>query len=351
MFRKLYHTLLLTSSFHLSQAQTVFQFQGKEIKPGTTENFMVPVTSGNDATFIPITVFSGAKQGKTIGITAGVHGYEYAPILGAQRLTRSIDAKKLEGVVILVQIANFESFKGRSPYVNPIDKKNLNRSFPGSANGTLTDQVAHFITEQVIAKSDFFLDMHSGDAPEDLYPYGAYYSNSKMPEISKLGKEMAIALGYEYLVNFNTDGKKYMDKNELSLYCTAEAFKRGIPSVDIECGRLGLIEASAVGSIEKSVLNLLAHLKMLPKEKAPNSSPKPKEILSRSYLSSKNNGFFYPLKKAGDIVKKGTQLGYTTDYFGNTIEKFYAEEEGLILMILSTPPVNIKEDVVVVGKL
>lgn len=341
--------LLITTS-QVAQAQSSYNFEGREIKPGTKEHFTIQLTTGKDSTFIPITVFNGAKNGKTLGITAGVHGYEYSPILASQKLIKSIDPKKMAGVVILVQIANAESFKGRTPYASPIDHKNLNRSFPGSANGTITERVANFITNNVISKADFFLDMHSGDAPEDLFPYGAYYSNSKMPEISKTGKEMAIALGYDYLVNFNTDGKKYMDKSELSLYCTAEAFKRGIPSIDIECGRLGIVEETAINKIEKSVFSLLRHLKFLPVDRSIVKKA-PIEINNRSYFTSKNNGFFYPLKKAGEIVEKGTQLGYSTNYFGETVEKFYATEKGIILMIIGTPPLNKNEDVVVIGHL
>ena len=350
MHKILLAAYLLIQTFQITQAQSTYTFEGREIKPGTKENFSIQITAEKDTTFIPVTVYNGAKNGKTLGITAGVHGYEYSPILASQKLIKSIDPKKMAGVVILVQIANVESFKGRTPYASPVDHKNLNRSFPGSATGSITERVANFITKNIIAKSDFFLDMHSGDAPEDLFPYGAYYSNSNMPEISKTGKEMAIALGFDYLVNFNTDGKKYMDKNELSLYCTAEAFKRGIPSIDIECGRLGIIEKTAVDQIEKSVLNLLSFLKFLPEDKSIVKKT-PIEIKNRSYFTAMNNGFFYPLKKAGDIVEKGTQLGYTTNYFGETVEKFYAKEKGIILMIIGTPPLNKNEDVVVVGHL
>lgn len=351
--RKIIYTLfLLLFTAGVTFAQSTYRFNGKEVKPGTKQNFLIPVISGNDSTFIPITVFNGVKDGKVLGITAGVHGYEYAPILGAQKLIKSINPQQLTGVVILVQIANFESFRGRSPYVSPLDKKNLNRSFPGSSTGTITERVAHFITTNIIVKSDYFLDMHSGDAPEDLLAYGAYYSNSGMPAISQTAKEMAIALGFDYLVKFDTDGKKYMDKNELSLYTTAEAFKRGIPAIDIECGRLGIVETVLVNKIEKSVIDLLGYLTFLPKEKVVAKKMKmPVAIKNRTYLSSKNNGLFYPLAKAGALVKKGMEIGYTTNCFGQIIEKFYAQEDGLILMIVSTPPINKDEDVIVLGKL
>ena len=342
-------SLVLWSS--VSMAQSSFPFQNRQIQPGTKEHFMVPIVSGQDTTAIPITVFNGVVDGETLGITAGVHGYEYAPILAGQKLVHSINPQKLKGVVILVQVAALESFLGRSPYISPIDGKNLNRSFPGGKNGTNTEKVANFISEEIIARADYFLDMHSGDAPEDLMSYGAYYSNQAMPEASARGMDMAASLGFEHLVVFNTDGKDYMKKDEKSLYCSAEAFKRGIPSIDIECGRLGIIEEDAIKRIEKSVLNLLEHLDFLPNENVKTAANSPILITNRVYMSSNFDGIFYPSKKAGDQVTKGMSLGYVTDYFGNVLETIYAEESGLLLLIIGTPPVSVGEDLVVIAKI
>ena len=351
MLKILCPVLLLICSLQNTFAQSSYQFDGRQIKPGTKQHFTIPIVSGKDTTIIPVTVFNGLKKGKTLGITAGVHGYEYAPILAAQKLISSIDPKNLSGVIILVQIANMESFRGRSPYISPADRKNLNRVFPGSANGTITERVADYITKNIIVKSDYFLDTHSGDAPEDLTAYGAHYSNSSMPAISKTGKEMAVSMGFDYVVTFDTDGKNYMNKNEPALYCTAEAFKRGIPAADIECGRLGMVEEAPVKKVESSVLNMLKHLKFMPDEHAEVQQQAPVMIKGRMYYSSKQTGIFYALKKAGEHVKKGMQLGYTTNYFGETVEKFYAQEDGLILLIIGTPAINKDEDVVVLGTL
>lgn len=331
-------------------AQSSYYFQNKEIKAGTKEQFMVPIVTGKDSTFIPVSVFNGVKDGETLGITAGVHGYEYAPILGAQKLVNSINPEKLKGVVILVQLAGLESFLGRSPYTSPVDGKNLNRSFPGMECGTNTEKVAYFITTNIIAKADYFLDMHSGDGPEDLMSYGAYYSNSAMPATSAKGKEMAIALGFDHVVIFNTDGKDYMREDGLSLYTTAEAFKRGIPSIDIECGRLGIVEEVAVRKVEESVLNLLDYLDFFSFTQPKAESNSPIIISSRIYTASNFDGIFYPAKKAGDYVARGMKLGHVTDYFGNILQTIYAEDDGLLLMIIGTPPINKGEDVTVIAK-
>jgi len=165
-----------------------FTFQNEQVSAGSKKHFTVEISSDEHTTTMPITIFQGSQEGPVVGITTGVHGYEYAPILAGQQLIKKINPKDLKGTLILVQIANVESFLNRSPYFNPQDGKNLNRVFPGSESGTITEKLAHFITTEIISKCDYFVDIHSGDAPEDLMPYAAYYQHDDMPDISIKGK-------------------------------------------------------------------------------------------------------------------------------------------------------------------
>ena len=333
--------LLLTSflfAFINLNAQSAFLFNGEHVTPGTKRHFTIDIKDQNKRTFIPVTVFHGKEEGPTLGIIAGVHGFEYSPILAGQILIDKIDLEALKGTIILVQAANVESFLGRSPFVNPIDGKNLNRSFPGNPDGTLTEQIAHFISTKIIPLCTHFVDAHSGDAPEDLIPYSAYYHNDNMPDVSEKGKEMAMHLGFDYIVRFQTTGKKYMRKDSPSLYCSAQAFKSGIPSTDIECGRLGMVEPESVNLIVEGLVNLMHALGMT------NESPrKIKEVFiseTRESLKSDYTGLFYPKKSAGDYVTKGMKIGYITDFFGNKVRDVNANASGVILYMLGTPPVN-----------
>ena len=328
--------------------QTAFQFAGQQILPGIKKHLKIPITHREQETFIPITVFHGTTDGPVLGITAGVHGYEYAPILASQELIHRIDPTSLSGTVILVQIANLPSFLGRSPFTNPQDNKNLNRSFPGDPNGTMTERMANFISRQVIARCDYFVDMHSGDAPEDLMPYVAYYQNDEMEEASDLGHQMATHMGFDHVILFKTTGKDYMQPENPSLYCSAEAFKAGIPSVDVECGRLGIVEPDLVQKITIGVESLLKQLKML--KGSPIKTPKIAFIENRTFQSSAQTGFFYPLKGSGDYVVAGMKVGYITDVFNQPLEDVYADQDGVILFVLGTPPVNKGETLLVIGK-
>ena len=91
----------------------------------------VPAGTADGATRVPVTVFHGASPGPVLALTAGVHGYEFVPILAAQRLLTEIDPATLRGTVVIVRLAHVEAFEQRVPYVNPFDRKNLNRVFPG----------------------------------------------------------------------------------------------------------------------------------------------------------------------------------------------------------------------------
>ena len=329
------------------QAQTAFDFYDARVEPGTKKHWLIPISDGQDTVTIPITVFHGTKPGPVLGMTAGVHGYEYAPIMAGQQLIERIDPTKLSGTFILVQIANTNSFLSRSPFTSPLDGKNLNRVFPGSPDGTITERVADFITQEVISKCTHFIDAHSGDAPEDLIAYMGYYQNDHKPEASATGRAMALATGFDYIVEFRTTGKDYLKEENPSLYCSAEAFKRDIPAIDFECGRLGLVEPDLVTKITTGVERIMTSLKMT--EGKLESRAGQTFFPERAYVSSEHEGIFYPLKKAGDYVAKGTRLGYITDFFGKRLQEVYAPETGMILLILGTPPVNKGESLVGIG--
>ena len=88
------------------------------------------------------------KLGAVLALTAGVHGMEYPPILALQRLRASMDPRTLAGTIIMVHVVNMPSFLGRTIYYSPIDGKNLNRVFPGKADGTISERIADVIYDE-----------------------------------------------------------------------------------------------------------------------------------------------------------------------------------------------------------
>ncbi|MGV3585693.1 MAG: succinylglutamate desuccinylase/aspartoacylase family protein [Adhaeribacter sp.] len=329
-----YITLLLLTATNLQAQTKPFLFHQKQIKPGTKQSFLLPVITATDSTYIPVTVFHGVKPGPVLGITAGVHGLEYAPIMAAQALLKDLDPAQMSGTVILVQVANVPSFLNRSLRVNPFDNKNLNRVFPGQANGTSTEKIAWTISNQIIARCNYFLDVHDGDANGDLRPYSGYYNYFNMPVVSEKAKQMALALGFDFVVQFGNEPSL----TEASVYCSREATKRNIPAADIECGGQGRVDEKNVLQIQQAIKSLMRHLHIL--EGQPNLVQNPVIIAKRTSVPSEHTGIFYSDLTSGDYVKKGMKLGYTTDFFGNKIADVTCPVDGVILYKTFNPPIK-----------
>lgn len=327
-------SILLLGSQVLFAQVLDFTFGDYVISPGEKRELLLPAVSGQDSTVIPISVFHGIKPGPVLGITAGVHGLEYAPILAAQRISKQLDPRRMSGTVILVHLANVPSFLQRRFRVNPMDGKNLNRVFPGSPEGTITEVIAWKISNEIIDRCDYFLDMHAGDANNDLRPYAGYYNYFNIPEVSAKAKEMALSLGFDFVVQFGNEERL----DEEAVYCSREATKRHIPAVDIECGRMGIVEESFVRQIENAILRLMRHLEILDGKRELVENPV--IIGQRSSVKSEHTGFFYSDLSSGEYVKKGMKLGYITDLFGNHLSNVHCPIDGVILYKTFNPPIN-----------
>jgi len=170
-YLKLFGTKLMLLMSIISYGQNLEKLIKENIAKRT--DTLVHFKTDSPYSYMPVTILSGKEKGPVFTIIAGIHGFEYPPITAVQELIKEIDPKKLKGTLIVVPIANVGSFYKRTPFVNPSDYKNLNNAFPGSETGTITEQIANYITKQIIPQSDVFLDIHGGDANEDLLPFRA----------------------------------------------------------------------------------------------------------------------------------------------------------------------------------
>src|SRR5258707_10517049 len=150
----------------------------------------IQVPAGVDAALnIPVIVVNGAKPGPTLALIAGAHGTEYASIIALQKLAQSSDPTQLSGALIIVPLVNPASFEEKVPHLNPVDKKNMNRFYPGKADGTQTERASWAITKQVIEKCDYLLDYHGGDLDENLRKY-SYWPDTGNPKIAAATRAM-----------------------------------------------------------------------------------------------------------------------------------------------------------------
>jgi len=199
-------------------AQNAFQKAFYSKSKSTKENIRIGFIDdlGNSG-HLPICIINGKTLGPVFTIIAGVHGYEYPPIIATQKILKEINPEELKGTLIIIPIANMASFFTRTPFINPQDQKNLNNAFPGKKEGSITEQMALFITKNIITVSDVFLDIHGGDAPEDLLPFVCYYDNKKKPKQTALAKKLSENSGFQYVVSYpytisETEPAKYTFK-------------------------------------------------------------------------------------------------------------------------------------------
>jgi predicted deacylase len=334
--------LFISALYDLSAQNKLFEFREHRINLGEKHSFMIPVKSKyGDSTFIPITILNGNAAGPVLGLIAGIHGYEYPPIIAMQRLPQLIDLNLLKGTVIIVHMANAIAFFNRSVFYNPADGKNLNRVFPGNKDGTISECIAHLISTEIIPRCDFLVDIHAGDASEDLHPYVGYYNYKTQ---TSMAKQMAEALGFPWVIvseNNPTSGQP-------SKFCSAQSISNDIPTVAIEYGKLGQVSLQEADFINSRLINMMQAIGFY--EGTPQKFSPSFEITKRSSITAEHSGIFYTEFKSGALIRKGTKLGFITDVFGNVLQEIISPVDGFIIYLTVTPPINKGETLFSLGE-
>ena len=328
-----------------ASAQAPLVIGGVTAAPGAVASGHITVAprAGDAGASIPFTIVRGESAGPVLALVAGTHGAEYVPIIALQRLRASLKADGLRGTVIMVHVANMPSFLGRTVYYSPADNKNLNRVFPGKADGTLSERIAEAITREVIARATHVIDLHCGDGNESLRPY-SYWITTGDPKIAEAGRALALAFGLDHIV---VDGSRPTDP-AASVYLSNTAVTRGKPALTTETGGMGVVDDESLALIDRGVAGVLKHLGMRDDGPPPVATPvwlKQSEVLRAGYT-----GLFYPAVTKAQAVTKGTVIGHITDFHGSKVEEVIAPFDGQILYVIGTPPISKGEPVAMIGK-
>lgn len=341
--------LLIAASVVSAAAQSgsVYTLENITAQAGEKATGFVEVPKGvdGDGTRIPVSIFHGAREGKILLVTAGVHGSEYAPVVALQRLAANINPKELTGTLILVHVANPPSFFGRTIYYGR-DGKNLNRVFPGKSDGTITERIAHALTEKLMRWCDYYVDVHSGDGNESLRPYVAYYeSDAAARELVETGRRMAFASG----IDFVKEARGRSGDLAAATYTTNAALLLGKANIAIESGEIGAPTEADINRGVNGVLNILRELGMLPGK--PRKFKNQTLVVRDQTVRSEHDGIFYSLVRRDQKVVKDQPLGYVTDLFGNRLQEIRAPFDGAVMYFTATPPVSKGEPLVNVGEI
>lgn len=277
---------------------------------------------------VPYLELGSSDLGPTVSLMAGVHGCEYTSMLGLRRFLEGLDESSLRGRLLVIPIANLAAFHGRTPFVVPHDGLNLNRCFPGKADGSFTERLAYSIFESVIRQADYHLDLHAGDLVEALEPFTIYDVSS----VQERSKELSFAYGLGYSI------RTERSESPIAGTSSAAAAEAGIPSITAEAGGCGIVDEHSVGLHLTGITRVLSLLGVLPTPFDPPAPPV--EMTHWVWLRSRTGGWWTPSVAPGDRVIGGSVVGTVTSLSGSEVEEITAPEDGVPLFITSSPAVD-----------
>lgn len=274
---------------------------------------------------VPIHVINSRRPGPVVCVSGAIHGDELAGVGIIRELLFDRLPTLTRGALVCVPIANLYGLENHSRYLP--DRRDLNRTFPGSRTGSLSSRLAYALFHEVVMQCDYAIDFHSAAVRRTNYPN--VRANMNDPKVAAL----AHAFGCELIV----DGTG----PEGSL--RSEAVKRGIPTIILEAGEVWKIEPGVVEIGVRGCLNVLKTLEMIKGEpQAPLF-----EIAARktTWVRAEEGGFLAFHKMPGDLVARGEVLATNYSIFGRERNLLLSPDYGIILGMSTMPAVKPGEPV------
>ncbi len=293
------------------------------VAPGRSANGELPISRLVTGTQIslPIQVLHGRRPGRTVWVNAAVHGDEIGGVEIIRRVARSLDARTMSGTVIAVPIVNVHGFLNGDRYLP--DRRDLNRSFPGSANGSLAARVANLFMSEIVRRCDVGIDLHTGSDHRTNLPH--VRANLDDPETRKLAE----AFGAPLMVHARVrDGSLRAAATEngatVLLYEGGEAWRFDEPALDVGV---------------RGIRRVLAELDMIdPDDTGP--SPAPMESHNTTWIRARRSGLALLHTRLGARVVRGELLGVIHDSVGKRLSRITAPRGGVVISHVQHPLVN-----------
>lgn len=298
----------------------------ESIKRGERKKVFLRVAALYDYTdiSIPIEVIRGKVNGPILFVSAAVHGDEINGVEIVKRVLKKVNIDKLKGTLIAIPIVNVFGFNNLSRYLP--DRRDLNRSFPGSKNGSLAGRLAHIFMKEIVSKCSHGIDLHTGAVHRANLPQ--IRACLEDPETKKLAK----AFGVPVIIDSSLrDGS-----------LREAARRKGIPMLLFEGGEALRFEDDVIRSGVKGCISAMRNIGMLPKLKKIKHKPTQKVFIANdsNWIRAPHSGSFVVSKKIGARVYKGDLLAKISDPFGSEEYDVFAEVAGIIIGITRIPLVN-----------
>ncbi|MBX3051340.1 MAG: succinylglutamate desuccinylase/aspartoacylase family protein [Caldilineaceae bacterium] len=273
---------------------------------------------------LPLLYVTGAEPGPTLVVTAAVHGDEYEGVEAIPRIFHKVQPNALLGTLVMLPVCNVPAYEA-AQRSSPVDGLNLARVFPGEAHGSITQRIAHWITQGLLRHADFYIDLHSGGA--------AYHIPTLIGYIHDEGE-----LGQHSLAGARAFGAPILWGHPLPLASgrtLSAAIDLGVPSLYTEAPGGGYARPDDVDCFTEGVLNVMKHLGMLGGNPQPRSTTH--HLLGDGNLdqviAADVAGYFRATVELLDEVVAGQRLGIVRDLFGEVLQEIVAEQDGVVIML------------------
>jgi predicted deacylase len=277
-------------------------------------------------------VLEGAAPGPNLLITGGVHGDEYEPMSACRRLAREIDRSALRGRVTLIPCVNEPAFvRGTRTADDGLD---LARVCPGRPDGTITERIAHVLSEQIRA-ADFYIDLHTGGVAYRLSPLAGYTLH---PDAAVLAVQRRMARAFNLPIVWGTSPK--LDGRSLSIARDAR-----VPAIYAEYEGGSQCNPAGVDAYVDGCRNVMIELGMLAEHRSPERVRYVVEDdrLNAGFLQlghpSPIDGQFAAEVELDRPVRRGDRIGSVTNILGDRTETVTAAADGIVLMLRALPRV------------
>jgi len=315
------------------QPSRSFVIGGQYVGPGNRLRLEIPVARLPTGTYItlPIEVLHGPVEGPTAWVSAAVHGDELNGVEIARLLLERLKPSKLIGTLIVVPMVNGFGVINQSRYLP--DRRDLNRSFPGSKSGSLASRLAKLMMTEVVQRCQYGIDLHTGSN-----------LRTNLPQIRG---DMDDEETYECALAFGPPAIVHSDLRDGSLRAAANA--KGIKVLLYEAGEPNRFNQDSIKTGVNGVMRVLSFLKML---KSPVKLPKrtPTMIRESTWVRAKRSGIVRLLVELGDQVEAGQQIGIIADVFGTEPKYLKAPYDGLIIGLSNNPIAHQGDGLVHVGR-
>ena len=304
----------------------LLEIHDQQIAPGESRTVDLPVAQlYTDAPMtMPVRVLRGRKPGPTLFLSAAIHGDELNGVEIIRRVLRLPGLKSLRGTLLAVPVVNVHGFLRHSRYLP--DRRDLNRSFPGSETGSVAARLAHLFLGEVVARSDVGIDLHTGAIHRPNYPQ--IRANLSNPETANLARAFGAPL--------------ILDSPPVEGTLRDYTTQRDIPVLLYESGEALRFDETAIRIGVAGVRSVMRELGMLPPSRSPRRRAQKQPIVADSshWVRAPRSGVLRTLVPLGAWVEPGQALAVVADPFGESETTLNAPRPGVVIGRLCLPLVH-----------